>query len=489
LLVDARSTPRDTTLEADVCIVGAGAAGIALARELAGGRARVCLLESGGFEPDPPTQALAGGRVFGRAYPRLDETRARQFGGSTNCWQGVSAPLSALDFQVRDWVPDSGWPLEAESLGSHYESAQRLCRLGPFAYDAGSWSQAGRAPLALEGNDLVSRVVQVAPTRFGELYREELVRATNVQLHLFANVVELEADAEARSVRRARVACLDGNRFAVQARLFVLAAGGIENARLLLVSNRVAQRGLGNHHDQLGRYFMEHPHVIGAVLLPSTMPTSLDFYRPRQAGPALVLGTLEAAEGALHRERLLGFQTVLGEPVDLPVFEEELSQVVREMDAVSTTAPRAVFLMSLCEQAPNPESRVRLTHERDALGVPRVQLEWRLGALDKRSIRRAQRLLGRALGRSGLGRLQLLLSEDDHAWPTEMSGGRHHMGTTRMHEDPRRGVVDADLRVHGVSNLYVAGSSVFPTSGASPPTLTLLALTLRLAGHLKERLG
>jgi choline dehydrogenase-like flavoprotein len=132
---------------------------------------------------------------------------------------------------------------------------------------------------------------------------------------------------------------------------------------------------------------------------------------------------------------------------------------------------------------------VRLIEERDALGVPRVQLEWRLSPLDKRTLWKGHRLLARALGRAGLGRLQVLIEEDDHSWPTGLGGGRHHMGTTRMHADPKRGVVDANCRVHGMANLSVAGSSVFPTSGSANPTLTLIALALRLAEHLTRELG
>jgi choline dehydrogenase-like flavoprotein len=187
---------------------------------------------------------------------------------------------------------------------------------------------------------------------------------------------------------------------------------------------------------------------------------------------------------------MLDFAAFLGESAELPEFERALAPVIRELDGQGTSpAERAVFLVALCEQAPNEHSRVRLGDDTDALGVPRVQLEWRLGAQDKRSARLAGELLARALGAAGLGRLQLLLSDDDHVWPEELSGGRHHMGTTRMHQDPKQGVVDADCRVHGLENLHVAGSSVFPTAGAAPPTLTAVALALRLADHLTRELA
>jgi choline dehydrogenase-like flavoprotein len=489
LLIDARSIPQGTTVETDLCIIGAGAAGITLALECAGGPFRVCLLESGGFEPDPETQALSRGRVFGRAYYKLESARVRRFGGSTSSWQGICRPLESSDFEARDWVPHSGWPFGAEVLRSYYERAQERCRLEAFGYDGQRWASAERPLLAFEAGVVESRVFQIAPVRFGEVYRKDVTKAPNVDTFLFANVVELEASENGRIVERVSVACLAGNRFSVRARLFVLATGGIENARLLLASNRVQRAGLGNPHDLVGRFFMEHPHVISAAFLASSARIPLDFYRARPVGRAEVAGLLTLSEETRRRERMLSFGCFPPQDAELPEFEASLARVIREMDGRSgAAAERAVFWMGVGEQAPNPESRVRLADERDALGMPRVRLEWRLGALDKRSLRRAHEILAREFGRAGLGRLQLLLGEDDYQWPPELSAGRHHMGTTRMHPDPRRGVVDPRGRVHGLANLYLAGSSVFPTSGSAGPTLTLVALALRLADDLKEAL-
>jgi choline dehydrogenase-like flavoprotein len=188
-------------------------------------------------------------------------------------------------------------------------------------------------------------------------------------------------------------------------------------------------------------------------------------------------------------ERLLGWCGFLAQEAPLPELEQHLAPLVQEIDRPREgPAGRAVFFMNELEQAPNPASRVRLSENKDALGMPRAQLEWRLSAIDKSSARRTQEVLARALGAAGLGRLQITFSEDERSWPTEMGGGRHHMGTTRMHLDPKQGVVDPDGRVHGLANLYVAGSSVFPTVGAANPTLTLVALALRLADHLVEQL-
>jgi choline dehydrogenase-like flavoprotein len=490
LLVDARSVEDSRTLEADLCIVGAGAAGIALALELVGRPLRVLLLESGGFEPEPETQALYRGRVFGRPYFRLDSARTRRFGGSTNCWLGLCRPLDPIDFEVRDWVPHSGWPFDRAHLDPFYARAHDTCRLEDPVYDGSSWASAERPALPFVGGSVSTRNLQIAPVRFGRVHRDRVTSARNVQTVLFANAVEIVANEAASAVERVRVATLSGRRFDVRARAFVLATGGIENPRLLLASNGVQREGLGNGRGLVGRFFMEHPRVVSGAWLPSSDALRLGLYRPHPRGRVENVALLTVSDATLRSERMLSFASLLAREAELPEFEVSLARMVHEMDAApGGPADRASFLLGECEQAPNPESRVRLVEERDALGMPRVQLEWRLSALDKRSLRRGHEILARELARAGLGRLQQLLSEDDHRWPEELAGGRHHMGTTRMHADPARGVVDADCRLHGVSNLYVAGSSVFPTGGAASPTLTIVALALRLADHLRQVLA
>ena len=485
MLHDARSLPAATELEAQICVIGAGAAGISLARALSGQGFRVLLLESGGLEADPASQDLYRGRVYGRNYFQLDVCRTRRFGGSTHCWHGLCRPLDAIDFEARDWVPHSGWPFGLDALLPYYERAQEVLRLEPFDYEATSWAREALPLLPLASDEIRSGVFQVAASRFGELYREEIEQAPNVDSFLFANVVGFDIDerGDERGIARARVACLDGNAFTVKARTFVLATGGIENARLLLAS------GLGNQHDLVGRYFMDHPHVVAGAFLPSQAELSLRFYRAHPEGRIELAGYLTTTDAARRSEQLLGWCAFLAQEAPLPELEQRLASVLREMDHPGAQpAGRAVFFTNELEQAPNPASRVVLTDLKDALGVPRPQLEWRLSAVDKRSARRTHEILGRALGAAGVGRLQIMFSEDEHGWPPELGGGRHHMGTTRMHSDPKQGVVDPDGRVHGLSNLYVAGSSVFPTSGAANPTLTIVALALRLADHLREQL-
>jgi choline dehydrogenase-like flavoprotein len=487
LLADARRLPAGHRLGADVCIVGAGAAGIALALELAGSPLRVVLLESGGFERDEQTQALYRGRIFGRRYPPLDEVRSRWFGGTTSAWLGRLRPLDPDDFEPREWIPHSGWPISARELAPFVARAARSFGLEEPAAGAAS-NEA--PPLPLDPEAFESRELRIAPVRFGERHRGALTAAANVDTWLHANAVELVANEAGSALSAVRVATLAGGAFSVRARAFVLAAGGIENPRLLLASNRASEAGLGNAADLVGRFFMEHPQLVAGALLPASAELPLGLYRPRPQRGAQSVALLAPAAALLRRERIQSFAVLLAGDAALPDLERSLAQDVCELEgAAGGPARRALLLVNSCEQAPNPASRVRLSEERDALGMARVQLEWRLSPSDLHALRRGHELLARELGRAGVGRLQLMLGPGDMDWPPDLGGSGHHLGTTRMHEDPRRGVVDASSRVHGLANLYVAGSSVFPTSGAADPTLTIVALAIRLADHLRRELA
>ncbi|HEX5816212.1 MAG TPA: GMC family oxidoreductase [Methylomirabilota bacterium] len=513
MFVDARTVPEDFLAEADVCVVGAGAAGITIARELRGRPLRVILLESGWLAPDPATQSLYAGEVRDVPYFALESARNRYFGGTTNEWAGECRPLDALDFERRDWVPDSGWPFGLADLLPFYERAQAVCQLGPFAYTPADWARHGVRPIAFPGGNVRSCVLHYSPpTRFGSRYREEIGTARNVVAYLGANAVELETPSPPRRVSAVRVACLAGRRFRVAARVVVLATGGIENARLLLASNRVQPAGLGNPHGLVGRYFMEHLYLDRAATIRAGAGAIGEFYtRGHWSAGRRVRGLLGLTPELQRGEGLTNYCAVVDAPARLlgaPPWRGAL-RALRERrppaDALARLRRRLVEsaaavgrlgggewlirrypVKNVMEQAPNPESRVVLTGGRDPLGCPRVALHWRLTALDKRTAHRAHAVLDEALRRAGVGRLQSALGGPEDPWPPGLRGARHHMGTTRMHPDPGRGVVDADGRVHGVANLYLAGSSVFPTSGSANPTLTIVALALRLADHLER---
>jgi choline dehydrogenase-like flavoprotein len=515
--VDARSLPDDTTVATDVCIVGAGPAGIALARELAGLRCRVCVLEGGGFGLDRRSQSLLAGEVAGQRHAPLTDGRVAGFGGTTLVWSGACRPLDRTDFEPRSWVPDSGWPFGSDELEPYYRRAHTLCELGPYEYGAEAWRKAGEPLATFPEEALHSIVFQFSPTRFGTRYRHEIGRAPNLTTFLHASATEVELAHDGSSVIGVRAAMLRGTRLRVRARVVVLAGGGIENARLLLASRGVLACGVGNQHDLVGRYFMEHLYLV-AGRLDLANPGRFGLYRAHRRAATTIEGGLALSDGTARRERLLR-GVFLFPPTfrALPEFDSpavvsfqhlvralrvgslpyrvghHAKQVAFGLDKVVLSAARALaerrqprrwVATRFCgEQAPNRDSRVRLSDARDALGRPRARLEWRLSELDWTSIRRAHELLAAGASASGLGELSLVRSLDD------VVACCHHLGTTRMHVEPCRGVVDPTCRVHGLPNLYVAGSSVFPTGGYANPTLTIVALALRLADHLKAEIA
>ncbi|HVH66422.1 MAG TPA: GMC family oxidoreductase [Gemmatimonadales bacterium] len=512
--IDARTLPDGSLLEGDLCIVGAGAAGITVALEWIGSRHKVLLLEGGGLEYEPAMQDLYRGAIVGLPYFPLHAARLHYFGGTTGHWAGFCATLDPIDFEKREWVPSSGWPLRREDLDPFYARAQPLLELGPYEYAADAWRKrdAALTPLPLDPRVMWTKMFQFSPpTRFGKRYRDAIVGARNVHLYTHANVCELEANEPVSAVDGLRVRTLDGKEHRVRARHYVLACCSIQNARLLLASNRRATGGrlggLGNAHDLVGRFFMEHIEMPGGHFALAASHSQYMKMYALEFGKTRVRGEM-ALTAAVQREQRILNGTVSLEPgaldeVAKSTFEQFTPKLVAEFrkeesedtsgssEGPSPETSRFFHLMTRVEQSPNPDSRVTLSAERDALGMPRVKLDWRLTELERRSFRVMYEVMARELGRSGAGRVQLLdwVRQDEAPWPSNISGGWHHMGTTRMHGDPRSGVVDANCQVHGLDNLHVAGASVYPTGGAANPTLTLVALSLRLSDHLKSKLS
>ena len=424
------------------------------------------------------------------AAPYLKSSRLRFFGGTTNHWGGYCRPLDPLDFEVRPWVAESGWPFGREELDPYYRRAEEVLQIRAFAPQAAI--EAATKPhllLPLE-SEVEPALFRISPpTRFGPVFRDELVRSPAIHVVLHANALRLECDRDGRRVKRVVASTLEGKRLEVRARRFVLAAGGIENPRLLLLSDDLAKRGLGNQNDLVGRYFMEHPHLTAVDLAVVGRRKRLPRYFGEKDGNRVLLrlsDSRQRRDGLLNCAFRLDNRRASGprEPLGPPI-----ARLVSDLDALRQEAiesqrlpVRSCRAMAMCEQAPNPASRVTLGEERDRLGLRKVRLEWKLTHLDLESLRASMGRLGHAFGAWGVGRLAH--AHDSEELLSLVAGGNHHMGTTRMHVDPRRGVVDADCRVHELANLYVAGSSVFPTCGCSNPTLTLVALALRLGDHL-----
>lgn len=478
--LDFRSLDHGVAIDTDLCIVGAGAAGITLARAFADSNVRVCMIESGGLRPAAATQDLYRGTVVGLPYHALHASRLRYFGGSTNHWGGFCATLNEMDFKTRHWVPHSGWPISRADIEPYYWMAKDICQIGPYLGEEKIWRHLAEKPPPVTADTIGARFWQFkypAP-RFGEAYGRALEGSSNILVLLHANVVRITADALGRRVGKMQIRSIDGRAGSVSAKLFVLCCGGIENSRVLLVSNQIEPLGLGNRHGIVGRFFQEHPQVSCGELLAHDDGYLRRAFSKQQKGGIYYLAGFQPNENIQEQEEILN--------VCFSVGYQGVSQVAESGNG--SQIARFSVVANL-EQAPNPLSRVLLSDEKDALGLQRVRLDWRLTDLEKKTLRRALGALDRAFRHTGSGEVRLSdwLSDMSGALGPSMAGQYHHMGTTRMSDDAKKGVVDQDCRVHGIDNLYVAGSSVFPTVGYAGPTLTIIALALRLAAHLKQR--
>ncbi|HUK58491.1 MAG TPA: GMC family oxidoreductase [Stellaceae bacterium] len=515
MFTDARSLPPGSTLAADICIIGAGAAGITLARALGGGELSVAVLESGGFTFEEATQELYDGRLTGEPTTPLVDDRLRYLGGTTNHWSGGCRPFDAHDF--------AAWPFGLATMEPYYRRAQTICQLGRYSYDADDWATPTVYPLRFApGATLKSGVYQNSPpTRFGQVYRDELAKLRGLTVYLHANVIDIATSETASEVTGLEVATLDGKRFSAKATLYVLATGAVENARILLNADKTQKTGLGNGYDKVGRYFMDHPYIsCVATLIWTGPPEGLQFYlEGTTIDGTPILGYVTATPAVLARSERpsfgIGFQR--GDVPDRGFWAKSaediyhavaagrmpdhlgfhVGRIARGLEWETEDAYRHVFhadasLYStdyIAECPPDPASRVSLIDERDALGQRRVALDWRLPRDFEANMIEAHDALARELGRAGLGRLRLHSAETGYDPMAAIENGHHHMGTTRMSADPRQGVVDADGKLHGCANLYVAGSSVFPSYSFDNPTLTVVALALKLADRLKASMA
>ncbi|MFD0667100.1 FAD-dependent oxidoreductase [Ramlibacter sp. MAHUQ-53] len=549
MIGDADRVPAGSVLRADLCIVGGGPAGIALALSLAGRGLQVLLLEAGRHSADPQAQALYAGELANGGHSPPDRYRLRGLGGSSAIWGGRCMPLDPIDLEARAWVPHSGWPLAWEELLPHYREANALCEAGEFAYSSREVFP-GLAPLVAGVDPQALRTDSLerfsCPTDFGRRYRRRLELARDLRVLQGAVCTGVRLAPQGAAVERLDVATLSGHPLRVRARAYVLACGGLETPRLLLASDDVQPAGVGNRHGVVGRYYMCH--IAGSVgelqvqagagevrhgyevspdgvycrrrlSLPAQRQRELGvlnavarLHFPRISDPAHGSGVLS---GLYLARRLVSYEygrRLHDEtPPTLALHLRHLANLARDAPAATAFLAHWLARRTLAarkfpsvilrprgnrfslevqgEQEPRPDSRVMLADAVDPLGLRRVRVDWRHGEADIESAGRTLDAFAAEFARSGAGRFRYrreTLAEDLMRYGAY---GGHHIGTTRMGRDPRTSVVDAQCRVHGVANLYVAGSAVFPTSGQANPTLTLVALSLRLGRHLAQALA
>ena len=498
MIVDAHTLEDGQTIEADVCIVGAGAAGITLAMELSGQGLTVAVLESGGLDWEESANALNQGENTSNWSDRSNWShtacRGRYLGGSTNLWGGWCRPLDPEDFEVRDWISETAWPFGREHLDPFYVRAHETAQIGAIDYDVhGAAERLEHSLFPTDETRVTSVLYQYsAPVRFGSAYRDVLTDADEVTIYLHANLTRIVLDDAGETVARIECGRYEGEAFSVNAGRYVLAMGGIENPRVLLHSD------VGNANDLVGRYFQEHPHFTRHYLLTDETADgtlyaeklrALTFDDAHPEGETIrVRAALSLPRSVLEAERLPALAFTF-KPVEFDEGEPE-GIGAETMAALLPNGLEGAGLWRVwvrCEQRPLRDSRITLNDDEvDAFGTRRVIVDWKVDEQDMADYRRSMELIGAEIGRLGMGMLWIPVDADG-VLNDQLEGGCHHMGTTRMHPSAEGGVVNADCRIHGVDNLYCAGSSVFPTSGFANPTLTIIALAHRLADHILEQ--
>jgi choline dehydrogenase-like flavoprotein len=545
----------------DVCVVGAGPAGLAFARSCVGRGVEVLVLESGLDVPDEAAQSLRSSEVDSPYYTpdALAAGRARQLGGTATIWSHVTRPddpervyarvlpAEAVDFEHRRWQPTSGWPIGMDDLAPYYDRVARSWVGGPVENRASTWSRAGRQPLPLREGPLTTLVAQYgARDVLTERYRDEILASRNVSVRLDSTVVELESDRSGSAIRRARVQRGDGSTYVVEAGVFVMAGGAVENVQTLLHSDATRPGAAGNRHDNVGRYVADHPEFLLGTIRPADpdLVNQIGLYDLHYVEDRMVSGLLTFDQDFKRERHLLNMAAVLlpqragfGSPAERairslrPLASGTLpSQALTHLRSVVTSPGDSASVLYnqlvkrwarggdykdgyvwhrggwsrpeidrsrlpvlevhvAAEQTPERGNRLELTGEQDRLGRRRVRLRLGWSQEDRDNVLRSAAVFASEIEGSGLGTFHRWVEYTGATRP--MSYGVHHpMGGTRMHADPRLGVVDENCKVHGVSNLYVAGSSVFTTGlGYANPTLTLLALSVRLADHVAAQQG
>jgi choline dehydrogenase-like flavoprotein len=539
MIVDLSEWDGPDRIDTDLCIIGAGPAGLAIARELLESGHDIVLVAGGKLQPDADAQALYAGEQAPSSHDYFDLAgcRARQFGGSTAMWSCRCARLAPEDFAPRPWVEGSGWPFGYDLLVPYYERSEAFLRLTDLGFADRARAAAGYGDLPLDAAKLRPIYFQMSgdpglsfqPLQVGEAQLQTLAEAGNLRVILGAHVEHLQATADANRIEHVRVRTLaaaeaGGRRLAVHARHVVLATGGLENPRLLLAADDVMSTGLGNLHDQVGRWFQEHARGVAADIHTDKPYELAELLSVRhELGGHVFMPGLRLAPECIAEQRVLSSGVLVFADTEVNTgtdalkalaedlsddyrpssdFDDNLLRVLTDLDDVTVNLWRRLYLGVAArrpiraisveyetEQAPNPASRVRLHSSRDALGMRRLEIDLRFSEVDKRAVQVMLGTMAAEFGRTGLGRLKLREWVEDRGIldPTDFSC--HHMGTTRMGGDPRTSVVDPNCRVHGLANLHVAGSSVFPTSGYVNPTNTLVALSIRLADRLKDELA
>ncbi|MEP6342988.1 MAG: GMC family oxidoreductase [Maricaulaceae bacterium] len=517
-------------LDVDICIIGGGVAGQTLAQQLSRYNLKTLILESGERDFRKDIQTLAQGENIGEDYYPLESSRLRLFGGTAAIWGGRCAELDPIDFEKRDYLPHSGWPFPKSELDPYYDAA--FASLGLKRPGEGRlWPVVDREAPEFDPKKLDTDlwVFDENGERFTNLSRDGLDVA---DILLGATVTDIDV-SEQGEVTGLTAKALNDKTVRVVARCFVVAAGAIESARILMAAVPSRPNGIGNDNDILGRFFMEHPHARGGEIIPNdlahaltVLPRALRVEGKRYAAYMRPAPDLQRKEGILNTSISFAARRRAGESMEMhnrlthglkhslpsSKFWRTLYKRAKGLaiKGLEKTDPKStmlamklqgeklgVFAVVRAEQAPNPDSRIVLGEATDAFGVRRAQLDWQLLDIDRHSVRVLMETLADEYKRLGWGEVipSKWLSDENVTWRTDKLisahpiGGYHHMGGVRMGDSDQTGVVDANCKLFESPNLYVASSGVFPTGGWANPTVTIMALALRLGDHLGQKLS
>lgn len=462
------------------------------------------------------SQDLYVGASIGQDYFGLNHCRLRFFGGSSNHWGGWCRALDDYDFIKKRHYPFSGWPISKSELDPYREEAGRvLDLLTPLEEkDPNKLNSVALKRIHFEASP---------PTRFGTKFGGELRASNNLCVYIKSNLIDLRLDDSRRSVTEAHFRSYEREEaFVVRARYFALCLGGLENPRALMNCTSQIENGIGNQESMVGRFFCEHLHyTVGEIVFERSAPVSWSFWAPTEAmierkeilnfglrvqptgawfrgGPPQGRSTRKekyaepppwAGERSPTFFREMPFMEMLFARECKSAFNLRLAQAMR---AESVDCSTTGSLRIASEQEATVDSRVTLSNVTDRFGWRRINLDWRLSALDFQTIRLATMTFGKLIATNHIGRLKVSdwLLDTSEKFPTTAQdevGGCHHMCTTRMSDNSRTGVVDSNCCVHGMRNLFIGGSSVFSTTGHANPTYTIVQLALRLGDYLDTK--
>lgn len=561
MLIDSQEINSNKQAYADICIIGSGPAGMTIANELIENKKiKVILVESGGVnEVTYSSQSIFEGKITGKLEQDLTKSRCRKFGGTANFWVDNldnasytavrSVPLSNIDFKERLWIPNSGWPFSYSSIANYYKRAENLLELESFDTNYQPWNDLSSKELPIREKHFKTEYYQFGySSTFLDDIKNKLINSSSVEILTNCHLIDVVMGKTQGIVEQLEFLTLQGSKIFIKAKNYILSAGGIENARILLSFNNTYNNKLGNQSGLVGKYFMEHPIISLGEFFPfkKSLIDSATAYDLCYRDKVLSMGRLDLNENAQINHHLLNTTLLL-----IPRTKDYNARSIRSLkrlirlikgqngqnkSAFSTQDVKNLMLgiddvcngiinklrhgkhnqlrykvdrggwsllpkpsryftkfevVAVCEQPPNSEIQIELKDDLDEWGMKKIKdIEWNFDKLLLTSLAKVEKLFAEEVSEAGLGSYSSWIDKNDDGTLNldRCYGGNHHMGTTRMHNNPSKGVVDVNCQVHGVRNLYVSGSSVFPTVGFANPTFTIIALSLRLSDYLKQKM-